>query len=78
MIPFIFNEVQAYVLVFFYVAGQPARMVIADVNGGLVIQPGGAIVYLDMPDNFDVKKFDWAQSADEIYIAQGEVPQFIM
>ena len=52
MIPFIFNELQAYALIFFYVAGQPARMVIADVQGGLVVDEFGAIVYLDMPDNF--------------------------
>lgn len=94
MIPFIFNELQSYVLVFYHHTDGRVRMVICTREGGLMVYPNpippgfecppgtpqtptpGDIVYLQMPVDFNPRTFDWAQSADEMYIAQNEVAPF--
>lgn len=38
----------------------------------------GDILYLDMPDGFILEEFDWAQSGDEMYLAQSEVQPHII
>ena len=85
-IPFIFNENQAYVMVFFRHTDGSVRVVFASDNG-LVVYPAvptdecppgnpvtptpGDIVSLTLPDEWDINGFDWAQTADEMYFAQG-------
>jgi hypothetical protein len=84
MVEFIFNEVQAYTLIFFsHTSGTP-RVVFAT-GSGLVVYPdpptnpcggsaplgsAGEIVYLPLDPDFDIEAFDHAQSGDELYIAQ--------
>lgn len=43
-------------------------------NVSNVATPVGSIVYIDMPDGFDIDKFDYAQSGDYLYMAQGSLP----
>lgn len=85
LIPFIFNESQAYTLIFFAHSSGVIRCVFAT-NGGLivyddppitecpsgtpVVRTPGDIVYLDMPSGWDIDGFDYAQSGDYLYIAQ--------
>ena len=96
MIPFIFNETQAYVMIFFYHVDGFARVVFAAQDGGLLIYPDpaptecpsgttitppvniGDIIYLVLPADWDIDAFDWAQSADEMYIAQPDVAPHIL
>lgn len=68
LIPFIFNETQAYVLVFFQTSSGVPRVVFATGEG--LVTDSGSVVYLDLSSDFDVEAFDYAQSADVLYIAQ--------
>lgn len=96
MIPFIFNETQAYTMIFYMHTDGFIRMVLgyttSDGNDGLVLgsgevcdfDPGAPIIETDeivtliMPAGWDIENFDWAQSADEMYIAQsGDNPHII-
>lgn len=98
-IPFIFNELQAYVLVFYvHTSGTPVMVVgytEDDGTSGLIVDAtpscGGAptdaypdtlaasppsitgLVRLTLPATFDIDNFDWAQSADEMWIAQANI-----
>jgi len=98
MIPFVFNEEQAYVMIFFMHTDGFARMVLAttqeDGTDGLVIfgdpaptecPPGtpqtytpGDIVSLTLPADWDNLAMDWAQSADEMWIAQSGLQPHII
>jgi len=87
LVPFIFDETQAYVMVFYRHIDGSARVVFG-ANNGLVVYPdppptecpegitidpppaAGDIVSLKLPAEWDIKNFDWAQSADEMYFAQ--------
>jgi hypothetical protein len=40
--------------------------------------PALQVVSLTMPDGFDLETFDWAQSGDEMYIAQSELQPLII
>jgi len=86
-IPFIFNEDQSYVMIFYKHIDGTSKVVFA-ANEGLVVYPdppptecpegtpidplpnAGEIVTLTLPDKWDIKAFDWAQTADEMYFAQ--------
>ena len=70
MVPFIFNELQAYVLIFFKRTGGTTRMVVADQEGLVVVGAGPTIVTLDLGSNWDNLYFDYAQSGDQLYCAQ--------
>jgi len=85
LVPFIFNRVQSYVLIFFEHTSGVVRVVFAT-DDGLVAYPdppptecpsgtpisvsAGDIVYIDMPSGWDIDQFDYAQSGDLLYIAQ--------
>ncbi len=70
VIPFIFSETQAYALIFFQAESGEIYMVIG-ADDGLVLEEGTGDVYaLDLPVGFNIEEFDYAQSLDEIYIAQ--------
>ncbi len=68
LVPFIFNENQAYTLIF-YKATNGNYRVLFGTNEGLVTQ-GGVVVSLSLPSAWDITNFTYAQSADELYIAQ--------
>lgn len=85
MIPFIFNETQAYSMVFFMHTDGDPRLVFGTESGLVVYSdppitecpPGtpvtpvaGEIVMLTLPTEWEIDVFDWAQSADEMYFAQ--------
>ena len=88
LIPFIFNEVQAYTLVFFRSTDAGKIKLVFGTGTGLVTEtsttpaecpPGtpytpsaGSIVTLDMSATFDIDNFDWAQSGDEMYLAHSD------
>lgn len=98
MIPFIFNEVQAYSMIFYRHTDGSVKMVLGTTTqageDGLVVYgavpitecpPGtpvtpisGNIVTLTFPDDWDIENFDWAQSADEMYIAQSGLQPHII
>lgn len=93
MIPFIFNEDQAYVMIFFMHTDGDARMVLGTDSGLVVFDsppitecpPGtpvtvsaGSVVMLTLPSGWDNATFDWAQSADEMYIAQSGLQPHII
>ena len=82
LIPFIFNELQAYAMLFYYHTSGVVRVVFAttDENGqdGLVVDGVGDIVYIDMPAGWDLENFDWAQSGDEMYCAQSVLQPHII
>lgn len=40
--------------------------------------PKGQVVYLNMPKGWDIEHFDWAQSADEMYIAQSPLAPHLL
>jgi hypothetical protein len=86
LIPFIFNEVQAYVLIFYNhkTSGKP-RIVFGSGSGLVtygspvitecptgtpVTRTAGDIVYLELDTSWNIEDFDWAQSGDYMYIAQ--------
>lgn len=93
MIPFIFNENQAYTMIFFQHTDGFAHVVFGT-GGGLVTYgavpitecpPGtpvsptpGDIVELTLPSGWDIDGFDWAQSADEMYFAQSGLQPHII
>jgi len=79
MIPFIFSETQAYALIFFQAESGEIYMVIGE-DDALVEDPGGGggIYALDLPVGFDIEGFDYAQSLDEIYIAQPGMQPIIL
>ena len=93
LIPFVFNELQAYTLVFFRDTDGHPIMVIAYEDGlivypdtgGLECPPGtpisppaGSIVSVQLPDGWDINGFDYAQSADFLYIAQADFPPYLI
>ena len=92
MIPFIFNELQAYVMVFFQDTDGNAVVVFAYENGLIVYPdeqlecpPGtpitptpGSIVSITLPAGWDIEHFDYAQSADFMYFAQPDLPPYVI
>lgn len=68
LIPFIFNELQAYVMIFYMHTDGTPRMVLGTGTG--LVTSGGSVVSLTLVSGWDNTAFDWAQSADEMYIAQ--------
>ena len=70
MIPFIFNEIQAYAMIFFEREDGGKRMVLGTDQGLVVVGAGPTVFELTLPADFDIKGFDWAQSKDEMHIAQ--------
>jgi hypothetical protein len=77
MIPFIYDKVQAYVLIFFWTTGHHPRLVFGLPNGTL-LEENGAVIYLDIPSSWDIEVMDYAQSADEMYIAQPDVKPHVL
>jgi len=94
-IPFIFDEDDAYAMIFFMHTDGFPHIVFAS-GTGLVVYPdppptecptgtaispavsAGDIVSLALDATWDIENFDWAQSADEMYIAQeGLAPRVI-
>jgi len=90
IVPFVFNEDQAYVMIFFRGASQ-THMALG-YRGGIVVYdtltecppgtpvsvtPGDPII-LDMGSHWDLDAFDWAQSADEMYLAQKDVEPMVI
>lgn len=85
LVPFIFNKLQSYVLVFFKHTSGKIRCVFAT-QSGLLVYPSpvptecptghpitvtaGSIVYLDMPTGWSIDDFYYAQTGDFLYIAQ--------
>lgn len=84
LVEFIFNETQAYVLVFFKHTDGSIKMVVV-VDDGLLVYPDpvpatcdgtaivadpGDLVVLDMPADWDIDSFTFAQSGDYLYCAQ--------
>ena len=92
LIPFVFNELQAYVMVFFRdTDGHP--IVVFAYEDGLIVYPdenlecppgtpispvAGAIVSIQLPDAWDINGFDYAQSADFMYFAQHGLPPYVI
>ena len=91
-LPFIFNKQEAYCLILYYhVSGLP-RMIFGKQDGTILVYPdppptecpagnaisvnAGDVVYLDLPSTLVLSELDWAQSADEMYIAQRATPPF--
>lgn len=73
LVPFVYDEVQAYVLVFFYNTSGHVSMAVACDNG-LVLNSGGTGPYvLDVGVYWDLRNFDYAQTGDDLYIAQRTV-----
>lgn len=85
MVPFIFNEIQAYTMVFFMHTDGSPRVVFFTGNGIITFDdppitecpPGtpvtptpGDVVQVILDDEWDIEGFDWSQSGDEVYIAQ--------
>lgn len=68
-VPFIFNNAQAYALIFFMHTDGTARMAVATRDG--LVSDGGTPVILPLYDDWDISSFDYSQSADELYISQG-------
>lgn len=95
LVDFIFNEDQAYCLVFFEHTSGVVRCVFA-VNKGLIVYPdppptecpagtpivpalvAGDVMYIDMPAGWDIDTFDYAQSGDYMYFAQGGLAPYTL
>ncbi len=78
MIPFIFSEDQAYALIFYQALSGEIYMVIGT-NDGLALEEGTSNIYaLDLPVGFDIENFDYAQSLDELYIAQADMQPIVI
>jgi len=84
-IPFVFNENQAYSMIFFMHTDGTPRIVFGTGSGLVVFDDppitecptgtaqsytAGEVVTLTLLADWDIENFDWAQSADEMYIAQ--------
>ena len=98
LIPFVFNELQSYAMLFFYHTDGTVKVVFGTTRdneeAGLVVYgptpitecpPGtpvtptpGNVVSLTMPAGWDLEVFDWAQSGDEMYFAQPDLPPHII
>ena len=97
MIPFIFNELQSYVMIFYQHTDGSKKLVFATTNqsgeDGLVLGSGTTcddidpvppiievdeVVALTLPAEWDIEHFDWAQSGDEMYIAQPDLQPHII
>jgi len=95
MIPFIFNEEQAYILIFFKnITTGLINVIFAVKGGGILVYPdppptecppgtlitvtAGDIVALELPGVWDLENMDYAQSADELYIAQSTQMPFVI
>lgn len=73
LIPFVYDELQAYVLIFFYAPNGHVQMAVA-CDHGLVLNSGGTAPYvLDTGAGFDLTLFDYAQTGDDLYLAQRAV-----
>lgn len=73
LIPFVYDEVQAYVLIFFYMPGANVQMAVA-CDHGLVLNSGGTAPYvLDIGANFNIYTLDYAQTGDDLYLADRNV-----
>lgn len=70
LVPFVYDEVQAYVLIFFYAPDTYVQMAVA-CDHGLVLNSGGTGPYvLDTGAHFNIRTFDYAQTGDDLYIAE--------
>ena len=72
LVPFVFNELQAYVLVFFKDTLGQYQVVFAT-GTGLVVS-GSTIVKVALGATWDINNFDYAQSGDNLYITQSALP----
>lgn len=94
LVPFIFNEAQTYVLIFYRSVDLTVKMVIAE-DEGLIVYPdpvptecppgtpatgliAGNIVSLDLTSSWDIATMDYAQSGDELYITMENHPQHVI
>ncbi len=68
LVPFIFNEIQAYALIFFVDTTGNRWVIFGYYNGGIVEDGSGNILAVDLGPDFDIENFDWAQSGDEMYL----------
>ncbi len=84
LVPFIFNETQRYVLIFYRTATYGKKILFATNDGLLVyttstyptITPPhlpGSLVSVELESNFDIPNFDYAQSGDYLFIAQSKL-----
>ena len=70
LIPFVYDEVQAYVLVFFYNTSEHVSMAVA-CDHGLVLNSGGTTPYvLDTGTYLNLRTMDYAQTGDDLYLAE--------
>lgn len=73
LVPFVYDEVQAYVLIFFYNTSAYVSMAVA-CDHGLVLNSGGTAPYvLDTGTYLNLRTMDYAQTGDDLYIAQRTV-----
>jgi len=68
MIPFIFNEIQSYVLVIFQHTNGHPRIVIFFKDGSIIKTNQGDVFYIQLDSVYDIDEIDYAQSSDELYI----------
>lgn len=95
LVPFIFSETQAYVLIFYKHSSGTIKLIFGTSTGLVVYSANpptecpptmpvyppytpGDIVSVDLPAEWDIDAFDWAQSADELYFAQLTLPPHIL
>lgn len=70
LVPFVYDELQAYVLIFFYAPSGLVQMAVA-CDHGLVLNSGGTAPYiLDTGTHFNLRTFDYAQTGDDLYLAE--------
>ena len=72
LVPFVYNEVQAYVLIFFFNTSGEVSMAVA-CDHGLVLNSGGTAPYvLATGMHWNLRNFDYAQTGDDLYLALGK------
>jgi len=85
VIPFVFNKVQAYSLIFFRHTSGAVRVIFGTQDrhilrytdpvptecpaGTPISATAGDVIYIDLPGSLNIQEFDYAQSADDIFIA---------
>ena len=70
LVPFVYDEVQAYVLIFFFAPNANVQMAVACDHGLVLNSEGTAPYVLDTGANWDLRTFDYAQTGDDLYIAE--------
>jgi hypothetical protein len=68
MIPFVFNEIQSYVLIIYQHTNGHPRIVIFYKDGSIIKTNSGDVFYIELDSSYDIDKIDYAQSSDELYI----------